>query len=91
MRKEIRINLNEEVKVKLTDYGKEIYYHQFDFVNKRAGREVLEPQFPKEDESGYTKFQLWDFISLYGEHIGVGKKPVIKPLEIVFRKEEDDE
>ena len=27
---EIKINLNETVKVKLTDYGKDVYYHQFD-------------------------------------------------------------
>ena len=48
----IRINLNEPIKVKLTDWGKEIYYHQYDRVNQVAGREICKPKFPREDENG---------------------------------------
>ena len=66
----IRINLNEPIKVKLTDWGKEIYYHQYDRTNQIAGREICKPKFPKEDENGYTVFQLWCFMELYGEHMG---------------------
>lgn len=80
---ELRINLNEEVKVKLTDLGKEIYYHRYDDLNERAGREVIRPSFPKVDADGYTRFLLWDFINLYGNHIGMGFPNVIRPLEIV--------
>ena len=80
---ELRINLNEEVKVKLTDLGKEIYYHRYDDLNEMAGREVIRPSFPKVDADGYTIFQLWDFINLYGNHIGMGFQNVIRPLEIV--------
>jgi hypothetical protein len=36
----IRINLNEPIKVRLTDWGKEIYYHQYDRTNQIAGREI---------------------------------------------------
>ena len=32
----IRINLNEPIKVKLTDLGKKIYYHQYDEINQIA-------------------------------------------------------
>ena len=84
--KTIRINLNEPVKVKLTDFGKEIYYHQYDELNKTYGREMLKPSFPSEDEDGYTRFQLWKFIQLYGEHIGMGAPNVIEPLEIVYKE-----
>lgn len=80
----VAINLNEVVKVKLTDYGKEIYYHRFDKVNKLAGREVCKPSFPKVDADGYSRFQLWDFIHLYGHYIGMAQKNVIEPLEIVY-------
>ena len=80
----IRINLNEPIKVKLTDLGKEIYYHQYDRTNHIAGREICKPRFPKEDENGYTEFQLWCFIELYGEHMGMTMSNVIKPLEIVY-------
>ena len=82
-----RINLNEWVKVKLTDLGKEIYYHQYDKLNKVYGREMLKPSFPSEDEDGYTRFQLWKFIQLYGAHIGMGAPNVIDPLEIVYEGE----
>lgn len=81
---EVRINLNESVKVRLTDLGKDIFYHQHDRLNQRFGRIICKPAFPKEDAEGYTKFQLWSFMELYGEHIGMAKPNVIKPLEIVY-------
>lgn len=80
------INLNEPIKVKLTDWGKEIYYHQYDRTNKIVGREVCKPKFPKEDENGYTEFQLWCFIELYGMHMGMTLPNVIEPLEIVYER-----
>ena len=82
----IRINLNEPIKVKLTDWGKEIYYHQYDRTNQIAGREICKPKFPKEDENGYTEFQLWCFIELYGEHMGMTLPNVIEPLEIIYER-----
>lgn len=82
----IRINLNEPIKVKLTDWGKEIYYHQYDRVNQIAGREICKPKFPKEDENGYTEFQVWCFMELYGEHMGMTLPNVIEPLEIVYER-----
>ena len=82
----IRINLNEPIKVKLTDLGKEIYYHQYDRTNQIVGREICKPKFPKEDENGYTEFQLWCFIELYGEHMGMTLPNVIEPLEIVYER-----
>lgn len=82
----IRINLNEPIKVKLTDWGKEIYYHQYDRTNQIAGREICKPRFPREDENGYTEFQLWCFIELYGMHIGMTLPNVIEPLEIVYER-----
>lgn len=82
----IRINLNEPIKVKLTDRGKEIYYHQYDRTNKIAGKEICKPKFPKEDENGYTEFQLWCFMKLYGECMGMTLPNVIKPLEIVYER-----
>ena len=83
----MKINLNEPVKVKLTDWGKEIFYHQYDRVNKAVGREVCKPRYPKEDENGYTEFQLWCFMELYGEYIGMTLPNVIEPLEIVYESE----
>ena len=85
---ELRINLNSEIHVKLTDLGKEIYYHRYDDLNERAGREVIRPSFPKVDADGNTRFLLWDFINLYGDYICMGAPNVIDPLEIVCKEEQ---
>ena len=82
----IRINLNEPIKVKLTDWGKEIYYRQYNRINQIVGRNICEPKFPKEDKNGYTEFQLWCFIELYGEYMGMTSPNVIEPLEIVYER-----
>ena len=82
----MKINLNDYIKVKLTDLGKDIYYHRYDEFSKLYGiyrREVLKPSFPKEDENGYASFPLWEFISIYGQYIGMGKPNVIDPIEII--------
>lgn len=81
-----KINLNEIVKVKLTPLGAEIYYKQFDELNNQCGREICKPQMPRIDKDGYTEFQLWHFIELYGQHIGMCKPNVIEPLDIVYCK-----
>ena len=81
-----KINLNEIIKVKLTPLGAEIYYKQFDELNKQCGREICKPQMPRIDKDGYTEFQLWHFMELYGAHIGMCKPNVIEPLDIVYCK-----
>lgn len=80
----MRLNLNDNIKVKLTEHGKDIYYHQYDRTNLLLGREVCKPSYPKVDEDGYTTFQLWCFIELYGIHMGMTLPNVIEPLDIVF-------
>lgn len=85
-----KININEYVKVKLTDYGKEIFYHQYDNLNNKAfGKEIIKPSYPAVDSDGYTSFQLWYFMNLYGRYIDMGVQNVIEPLEIVFESAEE--
>lgn len=88
---EVRINLNEFVKFKLTDYGKDIYYHQYDEINetiKRRGGAILKPEMPKVDADGYTEMQLWAFMQLYGPHTGMAMENYISPLEIIYEDNE---
>ena len=68
-------------------YGIIIYYHRFYVINYKAGRTVCEPSYPKVDKDGYTEFQLWDFMSIYGSYMKMGEPNVICPLEIVFEEE----
>ncbi len=77
--------------MKLTPLGADIYYHQFDEVSKKIelvnGR-PLEPRMPKIDKDGFTEFQLWHFIELYGKHIHIGSPDVIS--DISFYISDDD-
>ena len=87
---EIKINLNETVKVKLTDYGKDVYYHRFDDLNKRIiknGGKPIEPHFPKEDENGYCEMQLWGLMDLYGNYMSMGPQNVFKPFQIIYEND----
>lgn len=86
-----KLNLNDCVKVKLTPHGADIYYHQFDATNEQIslrGGKPIEPKMPKVDKDGYTKIQLWHFIELFGEYIGMCKPNVISDMN--FYISEDD-
>lgn len=85
------ININEKVKVKLSDVGKDIYYHRFDAYNSMAkpiGIKLLEPTMPKVDADGYSCFQLWELMETYGPHIGMSR-PVPFDCDILFRMDGD--
>lgn len=85
------INLNDIIKVKLTQKGVDIFYHQHDELNKwlTAMKALpLKPHMPEIDAEGYTEFQLWKFMNIYGQHIEMGMDQVIKPLNI-YLKDED--
>lgn len=83
----MKINLNENIKVKLTDFGKDVFYHRFDEINERLGREAIQPRYPSVDENGYSTFQLWVFIDIFGEYINWSSQNVIEPLEIIYEGE----
>lgn len=76
------LNFNDTIKVKLTDRGKDIYYHQLDDLIEMGVK--LTPKMPKVDADGYTEFQLWTFIQLYGQYIGMALPNVIEPIDIVI-------
>ncbi len=86
----IQINLNEVVKFKLTDLGKDIFIHQYDEINSRIrelGGKPIQPALPKVDENGYTSMQLWNFMAIYGSYLGMGKPNVIEPLNLIYKPE----
>lgn len=83
-----KFNINYIIKVKLTDLGKDIFYHQHDEFNKRHGSEVIKPRFPEVDEDGFTKFQLWEFMQIYGPHISIVGNPFIEHNNIYICEED---
>ena len=77
------INLNDRIKVKLTEFGKAIYINQIKELNDRFGRQIIKECEPEVDAGGYSHFQMWDFIHTYGQHIQAGYPNVIEPLDII--------
>lgn len=72
MQEYIDFNINDYVKVKLTEKGKYIYYHQFDDINeciRKIGGNPLNPIELKYDDDGYVEFQLWHLMEIFGEHL----------------------
>ncbi len=76
-----KFNINDFVKVKLTDYGKHVYEHHLDDLNLRMGCH-LTPYPLQYDENGYCDFQLWHFMNIFGDHIFNGAPVVIEDNNI---------
>ena len=86
-----KLNLNSTIGFRLNDRGKDIYYHKYDDLNEyivSQGGEPLERRYPDVDENGISWFQLWQFIDIFGNHMGLGKPEFWKELSI-YIKEED--
>lgn len=60
------VNLNEYIKVKLTDKGKEIYRNYWHYIDDEDVPTL------DTDEEGFCKFQLWEFMHIFGEHFHMG-------------------
>lgn len=80
------INLNDGIKVRLTPEGVRIHYEYYNKVNVGCGRQIIKDCFPKSDPDGYTHYQLWDFMNIFGEHITMGAPNVINPLDIIVEE-----
>lgn len=76
----MNFNVNDYVYVKLTDYGREVHRknHEKLFLNNSAVNYVP----PKEDDEGWSKWQLWHLMQEFGPHMTVGMKI---PFETVIK------
>jgi hypothetical protein len=74
----VKFNINDTVRVRLTDYGRaalredwesttDIYYAS---PASRAFRGEYQP--PKEDEQGWSEWQLWRLMQVFGDHVNLG-------------------
>lgn len=78
----INININDNIKVRLTEHGLRIH---FDHYHKYLGDKFpISNCLPDRDEKGYTKYQLWEFANIFGEHLFNGADQVIKDNEVII-------
>jgi hypothetical protein len=84
-----KLNINHIIKVKLTDHGKDIFYHQHDEFNKKFVFSKIPPRYPNVDEDGFSTFQLWDFMNVYGPYCRIGSiDPFIENNNIYICEED---
>jgi len=71
----IEFNINEYVLVKLTKAGIDELERQHEELRLRLPK--LSSKLPnrKEDEEGFTRWQLWSLMNTFGHMVGLGMEP----------------
>ena len=84
--KEINFNINHSVKVKLTDVGKGILRKRYNETEVLCRFKKGHLQLPKEDEQGYSTWQLWDLMEKLGKYISIlsGQQPFETDIIIII-------
>jgi hypothetical protein len=87
----ISLNVNSHIKVKLTKYGIEAYERYIHSIYKNLPLSLVDRfSIVRIDEDGYAKFQLWEFMNIFGEYFYMGNThQVIEPLEIYIEDQKE--
>lgn len=67
----IPFNLNDYIKVKMNQQGLAIYRKRYDDL-WNGKKPLFEYQPPKTDENGWSEWQAWEFMHIFGQHLGNG-------------------
>lgn len=86
-----KVNLNDTVKVKLTEEGIQVLARQHNELRKKmltkgwkdSGEFVL-----RLDTEGYYTTQLWTLINKFAEHINIGANPMFVGNDLYFLGEQ---
>lgn len=75
MKRFFPFNINQYVKVRLTDHGRKILRDNYEGLKAYCGGSLrFEYRPPDEDKSGWSKWQAWRLMEEFGPHIGVSSK-----------------
>lgn len=78
----LKFNINDSVKVRLTEYGKRILAQQAKEFFQETGISIS-ALTPQEDEEGYSQWQLWTLMQSLGPHMGNGLPLVIETTILI--------
>lgn len=89
------LNINDYIKVKLTDYGYQILEEFYDnLLNKSNEKEKILPENfydkyknPEADEEGFTEFRLWNLIQIFGNHFHSSSKIPFESYILIDEKD----
>jgi len=83
----MKFNINNNVKVQLTETGKKILRENFDKLYTDYGRNPPKFKLPKEDKNGWSIWQLWVLINEFGNHMHMGFDLPFKTVIDISEKE----
>ncbi len=84
MARTIKFNMNDTVRVKLTDHGRRLHRKQFDDLrNKYPAISEMDYSLD-ETESGWSEWLLWDLMHTFGSEVCMGLPNVFETtIELV--------
>ena len=87
---QIKFNINHSVKVKVTEYGYEVWLaHENKFVHFSGTIKsvTIEQLKAKQDQDPQTKFELWDMMSIFGPKMRMGfENPIDTNISLLLDK-----
>ena len=87
-----KFNINNNVKVKLTDIGRKMIVDQYTECLADSREEIEQSVITdKTDADGYTRLQMWRFMGIFGDLVGNPfRANAIKPFEMDILIDETD-
>lgn len=76
MKANVPFNINEMVRVRLTDFGREIHKQQYETIF-RDHLDDLPYESIVEDPNGWSEWQLWDLMRTYGPYMSMGSPKLV--------------
>ncbi|QDV86931.1 hypothetical protein [Planctomycetes bacterium TBK1r] len=70
----VPFNLNDYVYVRLTEHGRQVHREWFESVMSGNLWDAGYTK-PVEDDDGWSKWQMWSLINVFGNHVYMGAKP----------------
>lgn len=78
------LNINYNIKAKLNDYGIDILKARHrELVESSKGNYNQPFTLPSTDENGYSIFQLWTFMQIFGPHMHLNSEMPFEPDIII--------
>ena len=72
-----KLNINDIVKVKLTEKGRKIYTEYYTRYSVGGVSKII-----KLDADGFFHTELWDIMNIFGSHLYMGAEPMFENNEI---------
>ena len=85
----VPFNVNEYVRVKLTERGKKCLRENYDKLAQAwGGKLTFQFRLPEEDADGWSRWQMWSLMQDLGPHISMGSEPPFETsIEVLANKQ----